>query len=125
MSVKTDRENCSSNSSLEICASYTNEDSVSNMVVMEIDLQTGYSADEDDLRGLVAQQIIKRYEEKDAIVFLYLESVGGSEVCGSFHVLKGFEVQDLLPGTVTLYDYYTPEFRLTQSFEIEDTCESA
>ncbi|XP_064116353.1 pregnancy zone protein-like [Macrobrachium nipponense] len=62
MSVKTDRENCSSNSSLEICASYTNEDSVSNMVVMEIDLQTGYSADEDDLRGLVAQQIIKRYE---------------------------------------------------------------
>ncbi|XP_064082973.1 complement C5-like [Macrobrachium nipponense] len=125
VSVKTVRENCSSNSFLQICASYTNEDSVSNRAVMEVDLQTGYSADEEDLRGLVAQQVIKRYEERDENVFLYLESVGSSEVCISFHVLKGFEVEGLLPGTVTLYDYYTPEFTLTQSFEIEDTCQSA
>ncbi|XP_064082969.1 pregnancy zone protein-like [Macrobrachium nipponense] len=62
VSVKTVLENCSSNSFLQICASYTNEDSVSNMAVMEVDLQTGYSADEEDLRGLVAQQVIKRYE---------------------------------------------------------------
>ncbi|XP_064116360.1 alpha-2-macroglobulin-like [Macrobrachium nipponense] len=120
MSVKTDRERCSSISSLEICASYVKEDSVSNMAVMEVDLQTGYSADEDDLRGLVAQQVIKRYEETDGVVFLYLESVGGSEICVSFRIRRDHEVEDIAPGTVTLYDYYTPEFRLTQSFEIED-----
>ncbi|XP_064116355.1 alpha-2-macroglobulin-like [Macrobrachium nipponense] len=120
MSVKTVRDWCSSVSSLQICASYTNEDSVSNMAVMEVDLQTGYSADEDHLRGLVAQEIIKRYEDSDGVVFLYLESVGGSEICVSFRIRRDHEVEDIAPGTVTLYDYYTPEFRLTQSFENED-----
>ncbi|XP_066958816.1 alpha-2-macroglobulin-like protein 1 [Macrobrachium rosenbergii] len=117
MSVKTDRGDCSSPSSLQICASYTYEDSKSNMAVMEVDLQTGHSAVEEDLRGHVAQQIIKRYEEKDGNVFLYLDSVGASEICISFHIQRDYEVDDILPGTVTLYDYYRPEFTLTQSFE--------
>ncbi|XP_066969156.1 alpha-2-macroglobulin-like protein 1 [Macrobrachium rosenbergii] len=65
MSVMIDQENCTLPILLQICASYIYKDFVSNMAVVEVDLQTGYSAMEEDLKGLVAQRIIKRHEDEE------------------------------------------------------------
>ncbi|KAK7080932.1 Seminal vesicle autoantigen (SVA), partial [Halocaridina rubra] len=117
MSVTSTSESCNS-FSLELCAKYLLPSGRSNMALFEIELETGYSANKKDLADLVKKNSIKKYEEKDGVTYLYLDSVATSEQCLHFGINRDIEIVNALPGTVALYDYYEPDARITQKFKL-------
>lgn len=118
LTVTSNKKSCTI-SVLQMCASYLLQDGRSNMAVFEVELETGYLALTSDLQDLVKLQTIKRQEEEDGIIFLYLDEVTSTELCLGFNVTRETKVENALPGTVTLYDYYQPHMRITKKFQID------
>ncbi|XP_064091581.1 alpha-2-macroglobulin-like protein 1 [Macrobrachium nipponense] len=101
---------------MKVCATYLLQDGKSNMAVIEVDLETGYSAVKADLQSLVNQSLIKRHEENDGVISLYLDAVTSSEKCLVFGTTTETRVDNASPGTVSVYDYYEPKEKVTQKY---------
>lgn len=52
---------------------------------------------------------IKKWEESDDQIIFYLTEVGRSQICFNLILARKFEVEEPLPATVTVMDYYHPE----------------
>ncbi|XP_047485551.1 alpha-1-inhibitor 3-like isoform X2 [Penaeus chinensis] len=104
---------------LEACSAYLLPDGKSNMAVIEVNLVSGFIPGKDDLKEVVRRnpKVVKRYEVDGSKVTFYMdEFTTGEEVCVSFRVTREVEVEDAQPGTVVVYDYYQPEFSVSQNF---------
>lgn len=96
------------------CASYRLPDSVSNMVVIEVDLISGYIPDKVDLKELLKQdKNIKRYEVDGSKINFYINELTKKDTCVNFKVTRTVDVEDVKPGTVVVYDYYQEEFSIS------------
>ncbi|XP_047482078.1 alpha-2-macroglobulin-like protein 1 isoform X2 [Penaeus chinensis] len=106
-----------------VCAFYLLADEESNMVIVELDLESGYVAEEGSLQHLVDGRVIKKYEQDEpGIVELYLDSLSSTEVCLTVAVSREILVEDVKPGTVSIYDYYqNSEDKLVKQLAIDRT----
>lgn len=97
------------------CASYRLPDNASNMVVIEVDLISGYIPEKDDLKQLLKDdKNLKRYEVDGSKVNFYVNELTAKDTCVNFRVIRDVDVEEVKPGTVVVYDYYQPEFAVSQ-----------
>ncbi|KAK7083640.1 A-macroglobulin complement component [Halocaridina rubra] len=123
LSLEVDSTNCSS-ATVEICASYVLQGE-SNMAVMTGELPTGISVSVSSLEDLLVEGVIKRYEIDGGVVNLYFDLMSAEQTCFAIGVQRDFIVENAEPGTITLYDYYEPSYRITQELSIIEVCNSS
>ncbi|NXS87567.1 A2ML1 protein, partial [Erpornis zantholeuca] len=91
---------------LRLWARYSGERPVTNMVVIEAKLPSGYSPDKRSVVELKGQSLVKKVEVQPDQVTIYLEQLSKEEKTFSFQAQQDFPVSNLQPATVSLYDYY-------------------
>ncbi|XP_068852578.1 alpha-2-macroglobulin-like protein 1 [Aphelocoma coerulescens] len=91
---------------LRLWARYSGERPVTNMVVIEAKLPSGYSPDKKSVAELKMQSLVKKVEVQPDQVTIYLEQLSKQEKTFSFRAQQDFPVSNLQPATVSLYDYY-------------------
>ncbi|NXQ37577.1 A2ML1 protein, partial [Alaudala cheleensis] len=91
---------------LRLQARYSGERPVTNMVVIEAKLPSGYSPDKKSVVELKRQNLVKKVEVQPDQVTIYLEQLSKEEETFSFRAQQDFLVSNLQPATVSLYDYY-------------------
>ncbi|NXU19181.1 A2ML1 protein, partial [Pardalotus punctatus] len=91
---------------LRLWARYSGEHPVTNMVVIEAKLPSGYSPDKKSVVELKGQKLVKKVEVQPDQVTIYLEQLSKEEETFSFRAQQDFPVSNLQPATVSLYDYY-------------------
>ncbi|NXH24561.1 A2ML1 protein, partial [Myiagra hebetior] len=91
---------------LRLWARYSGRRPVTNMVVIEAKLPSGYSPDKKSVVELKRQSLVKKVEVQPDQVTIYLEQLSKQEETFSFRAQQDFPVSNLQPATVSLYDYY-------------------
>nr|CAD7461328.1 unnamed protein product [Timema tahoe] len=96
---------------VEACVSYRLPGQISNMVVLEIAMVTGYKPDRNSLHKLDqdTELDLKRWEEERDQVNFYFEQLTNRKQCVGFLVVQEVEVDNPAPALVRLYDYYQQE----------------
>ncbi|XP_068236210.1 alpha-1-inhibitor 3-like [Palaemon carinicauda] len=100
------------------CASYQLPDGKSNMAVIEVNLVSGYIPEKEDLKLIVSKNpsVIKRYEVDGSKVSFYIEELTAEATCINFKIIREVDVENVKPGTVLVYDYYQPEFFISENY---------
>ncbi|KAF2350141.1 Alpha-macroglobulin complement component, partial [Trinorchestia longiramus] len=103
---------------IRICGTYLLNDGESNMGIIEVNLVSGYAPQIEDLQRIVSDVTgsIMRYEVEDGKVLFYINQFTDSETCIEFTATEVTEVEDVRPGTVKIYDYYEPEFFMSETY---------
>uniref|UniRef100_A0A8C3TWA8 Alpha-2-macroglobulin n=1 Tax=Catharus ustulatus TaxID=91951 RepID=A0A8C3TWA8_CATUS len=89
-----------------INVSYTGERNVSNMVIVDVKMLSGFVPLKSSVRKLEGHPVIKRTELNTNHVLLYLEKLGRETLSFSFTVERDIPVRGLKPAQVKVYDYY-------------------
>ena len=96
------------------CASYRLPDLASNMVVIEVDLISGYIPVKEDLKQLLKnEKRVKRFEVDGSKINFYIDELTKKDVCVNFKIIREVDVENVKPGTVVVYDYYQEEFQVS------------
>ncbi|KAH8238987.1 hypothetical protein KR038_011562, partial [Drosophila bunnanda] len=111
---------------LNICAEYTPREvsersKQSNMALMEVQLPSGYVADTNALTKIQSVPRVKRVETKntDSHVVIYFESLTpGDPKCLTVEAARTHDVARQRPAYVVLYDYYAPERKCTEYYQV-------
>uniref|UniRef100_A0A8C3TW25 Alpha-2-macroglobulin n=1 Tax=Catharus ustulatus TaxID=91951 RepID=A0A8C3TW25_CATUS len=96
-----------------INVSYTGERNVSNMVIVDVKMLSGFVPLKSSVRKLEGHPVIKRTELNTNHVLLYLEKV---RMGFSFTVERDIPVRGLKPAQVKVYDYYETDEFATQEY---------
>ena len=93
---------------LEACASYTGTKEKTNMVVIEIELLSGFEPTPISLKELKNDKLIKKveYDEKTSTVALYFNDMPKEESCHKFQLKETTMVEERKPAIAKIYDYY-------------------
>uniref|UniRef100_A0A8U8BVX3 Uncharacterized protein n=1 Tax=Geospiza parvula TaxID=87175 RepID=A0A8U8BVX3_GEOPR len=91
---------------IAINVSYTGERNVSNMVIVDVKMLSGFVPLKSSVRKLEAHPVIERTELNTNHVLLYLEKLGRDTLSFSFTVERDIPVRGLKPAQVKVYDYY-------------------
>ncbi|CAK9293197.1 unnamed protein product [Gordionus sp. m RMFG-2023] len=109
---------------VDICMKYAvkseNNDSRSNMIVLEINSPSGYLIDKESVlttRGNLEAKI-SELSDANTKLNLYYDSLGSQTECLKLEMQKLFEISDIKPSLVKLSDYYQPEFKSVAYIEI-------
>ena len=95
---------------LRLCAAYTGSRQSTGMVVMEVELVTGWQAVTPEKLLNVVEFGVKRVEEKeDNKVVLYFDEMTKRETCVRMQVIELTSIQNSKDATITVYDYYNRE----------------
>ncbi|XP_048809641.1 alpha-2-macroglobulin-like isoform X2 [Lagopus muta] len=98
-----------------INVSYVGERSVSNMVIIDVKMLSGFIPVKSSVRKLAHHQVIERTEFSTNHVLVYLEKLSNVTLSFSFTVEQDIPVQGLKPAQVKVYDYYeTDEFAIQE-----------
>eukprot|EP00076_Gallus_gallus_P033040 XP_024998578.1 alpha-2-macroglobulin isoform X2 [Gallus gallus] len=98
-----------------INVSYTGERSVSNMVIIDVKMLSGFIPVKSSVRKLAHHQVIERTEFSTNHVLVYVEKLSNVTLSFSFTVEQDIPVQGLKPAQVKVYDYYeTDEFAIQE-----------
>ncbi|XP_065436530.1 alpha-2-macroglobulin-like, partial [Chrysemys picta bellii] len=101
--------------SIAINISYTGKRPVSNMVIVDVKMLSGFIPVKSSVRKLEGHHHIHRTELSTNHVLLYMEQVSNVTLSFSFAVEQDFPVQSLKPTVVKVYDYYeTDEFAIAE-----------
>ena len=85
--------------------------SKTNMLVVKLNMVTGYWPNPDSLQKTVDHGKIvgiKKYEIIDESVYFYIDGVGLENTCISLLLQPLTNVSDVEPGVIDVYDYYEP-----------------
>ncbi|XP_067392789.1 alpha-2-macroglobulin isoform X2 [Emydura macquarii macquarii] len=100
---------------IAINISYTGKRPVSNMVIVDVKMLSGFIPVKTSVRRLEGHNQIHRTELSTNHVLLYMEQVSNVTQIFSFTVEQDFPVQSLKPAPVKVYDYYeTDEFAIAE-----------
>uniref|UniRef100_A0A8W7PEI2 TEP1-F n=1 Tax=Anopheles coluzzii TaxID=1518534 RepID=A0A8W7PEI2_ANOCL len=93
------------------------DQAVSNMAVMEVDMPSGFIVESDTLKQLKQHQMVKKVETKrsDTTVVLYFDNIGEEAVHLQMSAFQKHEVENAKPANVIIYDYYA-NTRCARSF---------
>uniref|UniRef100_A0A182PLQ3 CD109 antigen n=1 Tax=Anopheles epiroticus TaxID=199890 RepID=A0A182PLQ3_9DIPT len=88
------------------------DQSVSNMAVMEVDMPSGYVVESDTLKHLKQHELVKKVETKrsDTTVVLYFDNIGAEVVSLQMSAFQKHQVENAKPANVIIYDYYDNMF---------------
>uniref|UniRef100_A0A8C9GDT2 Alpha-2-macroglobulin n=1 Tax=Pavo cristatus TaxID=9049 RepID=A0A8C9GDT2_PAVCR len=120
--VHTNPETCEDSKAhkvfdIGINVSYTGGRSVSNMVIIDVKMLSGFIPAKSSVRKLAHHQVIERTEFSTNHVLVYLEKLTNVTLSFSFTVEQDIPVQSLKPAQVKVYDYYeTGNFALGYFF---------
>jgi len=97
--------------SLEVCTAYTGSRQNTSMVLLELELVTGWEAvNPQRLRNQVKVGVQRVEEdEKENKVVLYFDQISQQETCVKIEVKKVTNIKNSKDATVTVYDYYNRE----------------
>nr|XP_045592650.1 pregnancy zone protein-like [Procambarus clarkii] len=101
---------------ISACVAYVASDAASGMVVVEVNLVSGYVPVTSYLSLLNTG--VKRYEAEGSRVSFYLEQVTARARCVTVVARREVAVGGVKPATVLLYDYYNPHFSLSQDYRL-------
>ncbi|XP_030803159.1 alpha-2-macroglobulin [Camarhynchus parvulus] len=101
---------------IAINVSYTGERNVSNMVIVDVKMLSGFVPLKSSVRKLEAHPVIERTELNTNHVLLYLEKLGRDTLSFSFTVERDIPVRGLKPAQVKVYDYYETDEFATQEY---------
>ncbi|XP_072005886.1 A.superbus venom factor 1-like isoform X1 [Engystomops pustulosus] len=120
-------EGAKSTVSMTICTRFLkNHDST--MSILDISMMTGFAPDTSSLdklkkgvdRYISSFEINKGAFDKGTLI-LYLDRISHKEEdCVKFYLHQFFEVGLIQPGSVTVYDYYSPENRCTKFYHVSE-----
>ncbi|XP_072782532.1 alpha-2-macroglobulin-like protein 1 isoform X2 [Taeniopygia guttata] len=92
-----------------IRARYTGNRVSTNMVLIQVELLSGYSPVAGSLEELKKMPLVKKVESKADQVVLYLEELTRQPQTYTFLVEQDMQVKDHKPANIKIYDYYMPE----------------
>merc|ERR1712008_549448 len=103
---------------LKACASYTGGKEKTNMVVIEIELLSGFEPTPISLKELKNNKQIKKveYDEKTSTVALYFNDMPKEEICHQFQMKEVTMVEDRKPAIAKIYDYYDQKDILSMEY---------
>ncbi|KAK3892481.1 hypothetical protein Pcinc_003713 [Petrolisthes cinctipes] len=84
------------------------------MAVIEVDLISGYIPEKQDLKQMLNDVHIKRYEVDGRKINFYIDELVVEDLCVNFRVIREVDVEDVKPGTIIVYDYYQPELSISK-----------
>ncbi|XP_065482953.1 alpha-2-macroglobulin-like isoform X1 [Caloenas nicobarica] len=108
-----------------INVSYTGERNVSNMVIVDVKMLSGFIPIKSSVRKLEGRPVIERTELSTNHVLVYLEKLGSETLSFSFTVERDVPVQGLKPAQVKVYDYYETDEFATQEYSAPCTTAKA
>merc|ERR1719233_8880 len=94
--------------SLTICAAYTGEEEQTGMVLIEVEMVTGWEAvNPGSLKNEVDSGVQRvEQDDKENKVVLYFDSMPKKERCIDLELKQVMDVEDAKDALVTIYDYY-------------------
>ncbi|KAM4788544.1 alpha-2-macroglobulin-like protein 1 isoform 3-T3 [Cyanocitta cristata] len=101
-----------------IRARYTGNRVSTNMVLIQVELLSGYSPVADSLEELKKMPLVKKVESKADQVVLYLEELTRQPQTYTFLVEQDMQVKDHKPANIKIYDYYMPEETAVMSYTV-------
>ena len=96
---------------LEVCAAYTGTRTKTGMVVVEVELLTGWRAVSPERLTNEVDATVQRVdlEEEDNMVVLYFDQMTKQETCVAMEVEQVTNIKNSQDAMVTVYDYYNRE----------------
>ncbi|XP_015474910.1 alpha-2-macroglobulin-like protein 1 isoform X2 [Parus major] len=101
-----------------IRARYTGNRVSTNMVLIQVELLSGYSPVAGSLEELKKMPLVKKVESKADQVVLYLEELTRQPQTYTFLVEQDTQVKDHKPANIKIYDYYMPEETAVMSYNV-------
>uniref|UniRef100_A0A8B9R093 CD109 antigen n=1 Tax=Anas platyrhynchos TaxID=8839 RepID=A0A8B9R093_ANAPL len=113
--VKDDKDDMN-HLTLNVCTRYLGSGAApsSGMVLMEVGLLSGFSVSPD---FVPLDNTIKKMEEENGKVNLYLDTLNETQVCVDIPAVRDFKVANIQDASVTIMDYYEPS--KCQSFQMD------
>jgi hypothetical protein len=115
------------NENLTVCASYA-ENKKTDMVVIEIELLSGYTPYIKSLEKLfrttysndINYAPVKKYEydEKEQKIILYYDEMLKETNCYYIELKKAMDIKEIKPAIATIYDYYNSKNTFSTSYTI-------
>ncbi|KAB7508100.1 Alpha-2-macroglobulin-like protein 1 [Armadillidium nasatum] len=125
VTTKTEPDKGCKTKRIEVCSSYLLPDKKSNMAIIEIDLVSGYIPEKANLKQIIGYGtgLFKRYEVDGSKVTIYVDEFSPEVICVSLRILREIDVENPKPGTVKVYDYYKPEYVVSETYTLPPTTE--
>jgi len=94
---------------LKLKSLYSGKESVSNMVILDIKMLSGFVPDPESLKRLKGALLVDRVDQKEDHVLVYLRELpSGIAMNQKLELIQELPVQNLKPAVVKIYDYYQP-----------------
>ncbi|KAF0294116.1 Murinoglobulin-1 [Amphibalanus amphitrite] len=103
---------------LEVCTSFLRNSGAVDRAILETELPSGYVAVDSTLRDLRRGSAVRSYEIKEGKVIFTLQGVAEDKTCLEFRIIQENEVEQLKPSIVKVHDFYRPEERNIQEYEL-------
>merc|ERR1712004_251752 len=105
---------------VNFCASYTGTKEKTNMVVIEIELLSGFVPTKEALVSLKNTKSIKKveYDEKESTIALYFNEMSKSNFCHDIQVQENNKVEDRQDALAKIYDYYDQNDAFSTKYNI-------
>ncbi|KFQ86537.1 Alpha-2-macroglobulin-like 1, partial [Phoenicopterus ruber ruber] len=97
-------------------ARYTGNRVSTNMVLIQVELLSGYSPVAGSLEELKKMPLVKKVESEADQVILYLEELTRQPHTYTLLVQQDMQVKDRKPANIKVYDYYMPEETTVMSY---------
>ncbi|XP_062975138.1 alpha-2-macroglobulin-like protein 1 [Elgaria multicarinata webbii] len=104
--------------------SYAGQRETSNMVLLEVNMLSGYIPVKKSVKKLLINPLIKKVEPEHDKISIYLDQLDHSVQNYGFSVKQETEVMDLKAATVNIYDYYHPEDKAVAEYNAPCSAES-
>ena len=92
---------------IKVCAAYTGSKEKTNMVVIEVELPSGYKLQEgimDEVKSDMVKLI--EYDEKSNSVALYFNEMPKTQICTELNLQEILKVEARQNPIAKIYDYY-------------------
>ncbi|NXG74960.1 A2ML1 protein, partial [Baryphthengus martii] len=120
--VKTEPVNCSEadthSVTVYVNVRYTGKRSISNMVIVEVSLLSGFVLDSGSGMSLQHWHSVRRAEKTQGGVAIYLDKLSHKSETYVLHLEQRVGVTNLKPGHVRVYDYYHPEEQALADYNV-------
>ncbi|KAF1393528.1 hypothetical protein PFLUV_G00016930 [Perca fluviatilis] len=95
--------------SLNLTSLYSGKESSTNMVILDIKMLSGFVPDPESLNMLKGALLVDRVEQKEDHVLVYIRELQKDRrINHSLTLVQEYQVQNLKPAVVKIYDYYQP-----------------
>ena len=117
------------NRKMKICAKYIGTSENTNMVLIEVELQTGYSPMKESIEALMSidnpsndysKVVLYEIKESEHKLVLYFEEMKKTESCYEIELTHLQAVKHLQHSIVSIYDYYNPLEKCTVRYKSQE-----